>query len=87
MIFVGVYSLISLLVFTLGCIPTAALWDVTKMEGAKCVDQLAFVYANAAFNLLSDILTLILPIKLCWSLQASVKQRILLLIVLAMGSL
>ncbi|KAF7585963.1 hypothetical protein BBP40_009772, partial [Aspergillus hancockii] len=86
MIFVAVYSLISLLVFTLGCIPTEALWDVTKMEGAKCVDQLAFVYANAAFNLFSDIITLVLPVRLCWTLQASAKQRILLLIVLAMGS-
>ncbi|RLL95029.1 hypothetical protein CFD26_101863 [Aspergillus turcosus] len=86
MAFVFVYSLISILVFTCGCIPVTAMWDVTQMATAKCVDQLAFVYANAAFNLLSDLMTLILPIKLCWALQTTLKQKILLCVVLAMGS-
>lgn len=56
------------------------------MATAKCVDQLAFVYANAAFNLLSDLMTLILPVKLCWALQTTLKQKVLLCVVLAMGS-
>jgi hypothetical protein len=86
MAFVFIYSLISILVFTCGCIPVTAMWDVTQMATAKCVDQLAFVYANAAFNLLSDLMTLILPIKLCWALQTTLKQKILLIVVLAMGS-
>ncbi|PKX90720.1 putative integral membrane protein (Pth11) [Aspergillus novofumigatus IBT 16806] len=86
MAFVFIYSLISILVFTCGCIPVTAMWDMTQMATAKCVDQLAFVYANAAFNLLSDLMTLILPIKLCWSLQTTRKQKVLLCLVLAMGS-
>ncbi|GFF32528.1 hypothetical protein IFM58399_03242 [Aspergillus lentulus] len=86
MAFVFIYSLISILVFTCGCIPVTAMWDMTQMATAKCVDQLAFVYANAAFNLLSDLMTLILPIKLCWSLQTTLKQKVLLCLVLAMGS-
>lgn len=87
MVFVAIYSLLSILLFTLGCKPVAATWDVSLMEEAKCIDQMAFVYANAAFNIFSDVLTLILPIKLCWSLQTSLKQKFLLLLVLAMGSL
>ncbi|RAH48924.1 putative integral membrane protein (Pth11) [Aspergillus brunneoviolaceus CBS 621.78] len=86
MIFVAVYNMISLLVFTLGCIPVQAMWDVTLMPTARCVDQLAFVYANAAFNLFSDIITLALPIRLCWSLQTTLKQKVLLMMVLMMGS-
>ncbi|KAH3388247.1 hypothetical protein KXW42_004784 [Aspergillus fumigatus] len=86
MAFVFVYSLISILVFTCGCIPVTAMWDMTQMATAKCVDQLAFVYANAAFNLLSDLMTLILPVKLCWALQTTLKQKVLLCVVLAMGS-
>jgi hypothetical protein len=62
------------------------MWDMTQMATAKCVDQLAFVYANAAFNLLSDLMTLILPIRLCWALQTTLKQKVLLCMVLAMGS-
>ncbi|PYH41333.1 putative integral membrane protein (Pth11) [Aspergillus saccharolyticus JOP 1030-1] len=86
MIFVAVYNMISLLVFTLGCIPAQAMWDVTLMPTARCVDQLAFVYANAAFNLFSDLITLALPIRLCWSLQTTFKQKVLLMMVLMMGS-
>lgn len=87
MVFVAVYNIISLLVFTLGCLPVQAMWDVTLMPTAKCVQQLSFVYANAAFNLFSDLITLALPIKLCWSLQTTIKQRVLLMLVLMMGSL
>ncbi|EYE99166.1 putative integral membrane protein (Pth11) [Aspergillus ruber CBS 135680] len=86
MIFVAVYSLLSILLFTLGCRPVAATWDVSLMSEAKCIDQMAFVYANAVFNIFSDVITLILPIKLCWTLQTSLKQKFLLLVVLTMGS-
>ncbi|EAU31596.1 predicted protein [Aspergillus terreus NIH2624] len=86
MIFVAVYSLLSILLFTIGCIPVRAMWDVTLMDQARCIDQLSFVYANAAFNIFSDLATLILPIKICWTLQASMRQRVLLLVLFVMGS-
>ncbi|KAB8226401.1 hypothetical protein BDV33DRAFT_226894 [Aspergillus novoparasiticus] len=83
--FVAFYSLLSILIFTLGCNPVQAMWDVT-IKDAKCVDQFAFVYANAAFNVFSDLVTLILPIKICWSLQTSLRQRMLLMVVFGTGS-
>ncbi|KAF9894149.1 hypothetical protein FE257_009122 [Aspergillus nanangensis] len=86
MIFVAFYSLLSILLFTIGCMPVKAMWDITLMDHAKCIDQLAFVYANAAFNIFSDLVTLILPIRLCWDLQASSKQKALLLLLFIMGS-
>ncbi|KAF5863379.1 hypothetical protein ETB97_010260 [Aspergillus alliaceus] len=85
MTFVAVYSLLSIFIFTMGCIPVQAMWDIT-IKGAKCVDAFAFVYANAAFNVFSDVVTLILPIKLCWSLQTSLRQRMLLMVVFGTGS-
>ena len=86
MTFVAIYSIVTILVFTFPCRPVAAAWDVS-IAGPKCINQIEFVYANAAFNILSDVLTLILPIKLCWSLQTTLKQKVLLLLVLFMGSL
>lgn len=85
--FVAVYTLISLLVFTLPCRPIAAAWDVTLMAEAKCISQFDFVYANAAFNILSDLMALVLPIRLCWNLQAPFKQKVLLMFLFVMGSL
>ena len=87
MAFVAAYSLTSILVFTLGCQPVAAMWDVSKSAGAKCVDQFSFVYANAAFNVFSDVIILILPIRLCWSLQVSWRQKTMLLMLFILGSL
>ncbi|GLA36924.1 hypothetical protein AnigIFM63309_003421 [Aspergillus niger] len=86
MAFVAAYSLTSILVFTLGCQPVAAMWDVSKSAGAKCVDQFSFVYANAAFNVFSDVIILILPIRLCWSLQVSWRQKTMLLMLFILGS-
>lgn len=87
MIFVTLYSLVSILVFTLMCIPVEAQWDITLMPKAHCIDQLKFIYANAACNIISDIVTLVLPIKLCWQLQATIKLKILLMGVFTAGSL
>ncbi|KAI9930819.1 hypothetical protein MW887_011577 [Aspergillus wentii] len=86
MAFVAVYSILSIFLFTFGCNPIAAQWDMTLMDHATCIDQLAFVYANAVFNVVSDVVTLVLPIRLCWSLQTRFRQKLLLMIVLVMGS-
>ncbi|PLB35670.1 uncharacterized protein BDW47DRAFT_109952 [Aspergillus candidus] len=84
--FVAIYTLVSLLIFTLPCRPIAATWDVTLLADAKCINQFDFVYANAAFNILSDLMALVLPIRLCWNLQATFKQKLLLMFLFAMGS-
>lgn len=68
------------------CHPVAAQWDLT-IKNPKCVDAFAFVYANAAFNIVSDITTLVLPIKMCWTLQTTIRQKVLLLGILGTGSL
>lgn len=87
MIFVALYSIVSVFLFTIGCIPVAAMWDITLMDHARCFSQLNFVYSNAACNIVSDLATLILPIKLCWTLQTTLRKKILLLGLFAMGSL
>ncbi|PLB35582.1 uncharacterized protein BDW47DRAFT_133375 [Aspergillus candidus] len=84
--FVILYSVISVLLFTIGCIPVDAMWDITLMDHAKCFDQLSFVYANAACNVFSDLVTLVLPIKLCYNLQTTFRQKALLLGLFTMGS-
>ncbi|ODM15122.1 hypothetical protein SI65_09361 [Aspergillus cristatus] len=52
MIFVAVYSLLSILLFTLGCKPVAATWDVSLMSKTKCIDQMAFTSLKQNFLLL-----------------------------------
>ncbi|PLN83887.1 integral membrane protein [Aspergillus taichungensis] len=84
--FVILYSVLSVLLFTIGCIPVDAMWDITLMDRAKCFDQLSFVYANAACNVFSDLVTLVLPIKLCYNLQTTFRQKALLLGLFTMGS-
>lgn len=87
MVFVALYSIVSVVMFVVGCIPVAAMWDITLMDNAKCFSQLDLVYGNAACNVLSDLITLILPIRLCWSLHLNRKQKTMLMGLFLLGSL
>ncbi|KAF2136817.1 uncharacterized protein K452DRAFT_117195 [Aplosporella prunicola CBS 121167] len=80
------YNVLSMIVFTCVCVPVRAQWDVL-MTNAKCINQLAFVYANASLNVVTDFFGLFLPIRMVWDLQfRSTKHKILLLIALTAGS-
>ncbi|KAF2137770.1 uncharacterized protein K452DRAFT_216581, partial [Aplosporella prunicola CBS 121167] len=81
------YNIISIIVFTCACVPVRAQWEIL-ITNAKCINQFAFIYANASLNMLTDFLGLFLPIRMVWNLQfRSIKQKILLLIALTVGSL
>lgn len=79
------YSSISVLVVTVGCRPIAGGWDTTIPS--VCVNKKAYYYAQAVFNVVSDCCTLALPVRMCWRLQMHRRQRILLVLLFAVGSL
>lgn len=86
MFYVTASSVVSVIFFTFPCQPVAAAWDIT-IPNPRCINEVAWIYANAALNISTDVLTLILPIKLCWGLQRTFKQKLLLIVLFMMGSL
>ena len=59
-----------------GCAPTRKAWDIT-MPGGHCVDMAKVNIASAVFNFISDVVILLLPHGVIWSLQhVSLKKKV-----------
>ncbi|KAF1973570.1 hypothetical protein BU23DRAFT_417880, partial [Bimuria novae-zelandiae CBS 107.79] len=71
----------------LQCRPLDALWDASKVPGAKCIRIVDFYYANAALNITTDVLILLLPIRVLWGLHMPLRQRLSLCALFGMGGL
>lgn len=66
------------------CVPVQAFWG----DGTgRCMDRLAFWFSNAALNIATDIIIVVIPIPLIRTLQISRKQKIALIMVFAVGGL
>ncbi|KGO67163.1 hypothetical protein PITC_020690 [Penicillium italicum] len=77
---VGVYVAGALL-----CIPTKKFWD-QSVEGA-CLDPAKFYYGSQIPNILTDIVLLIMPMRVVWTLPVSNSQKALLSGVFLVGGL
>jgi hypothetical protein len=67
------------------CQPISKAW--TGAAGGKCVQINIFYLANAALNILTDLLTYTLPIRVIFKLQMPQKQKIALIFILCLGLL
>jgi hypothetical protein len=79
------YILISIGIAIFGCSPIARSWDF-YIPGS-CVNKEAYFYAQAVFNIVTDFATLLLPIRMCLRLQLPTKQKWMLGLTFAVGSL
>jgi len=80
----GYWIACTVLAFT-GCHPVTKNWDKTVPGG--CVDLIAFFRWNGICNLLIDFLILCLPMPMVWRLRITVKQKIVLSAMFALGLL
>jgi hypothetical protein len=68
------------------CTPVGYLWNKT-IPGGHCIDQALFFRYGSLPNIITDVVMLILPIPLIWTLRASVKVKIGLLLTFLVGSM
>ena len=68
------------------CTPRAKLWDPSITTG-HCFDGNDTFEASGIFNVVSDLIILILPMPTLWRLQLSLKRRLLTMGVFAAGFL
>ncbi|KAL3449871.1 hypothetical protein BJX65DRAFT_305885 [Aspergillus insuetus] len=76
-------ALANVLTAAFQCRPIPRAWD-TSIEGT-CVNINVFYLANAALNILTDLLTYTLPIRVILKLQMPRKQKIALVFILCLG--
>lgn len=67
------------------CTPVARAWD-RGVEG-QCINVEAFWYANAISNIVGDIATLALPVRMVWMLRMRKGEKVGLYAVFGLGFL
>ena len=83
---VGCQASANVLTCIFQCNPIAAAWDLS-ITNKTCVNINAFYLANAALNIVTDLLAYSLPIKLVLRLQMPFKQKIILCVMMFLGLL
>ena len=81
--FIMCYSTVQLLVFVFECIPIRGAWD--PLIQAKCIHVNDMFIAMSAFDVLTGVMTLCLPIPLIWQLHVSKRSKIHLMGIFILG--
>lgn len=85
--FIVCYTVVQELTILFQCRPMAGAWDPKIYVRAKCI-KLNLEWVNmASFNVLTDLVTLCLPLPLVWRLQIDKERKFQLLGVFLLGSL
>jgi len=84
---VVLYSIPSLGFIIFGCIPMQAAWDFVLLRTGHCIDIPRLFIAHGIINAFTDILVFLLPIPTIRLVSVKVERRLLVSILLAIGSL
>ena len=66
------------------CHPIAFYWDLTIPDG-RCENQTNIFLATATLNLFLDVIIVLMPIPVVWSLQMSTVRKIAVTAIFGMG--
>ncbi|KAK3685176.1 hypothetical protein B0T22DRAFT_482166 [Podospora appendiculata] len=68
------------------CNPLHRMWDLTKTVEGTCINTTAFFYFTSAFNIITDIWILALPIKTLREIHRPTREKVALLIIFGVGT-
>lgn len=67
------------------CRPQRRFWDLINTPG-YCVNLTALALAGGVFNITTDLIILVLPVREVWKLNLPVRQKVALIVIFATGS-
>lgn len=82
-----VYYIIAEVIKIRMCDPVPAYWLGQTGPGVKCFDQAAALIADSVISVVSDMIILIVPLPLTWSLQMSRNKKLRVMGMLSAGGL
>lgn len=80
----AIFYCISAFITIFACTPREAIWN-TLITDYKCVDNTMLILITCLFNIVSDIVILILPAKAVWKLRIPVKKKVKIVLLFAVG--
>lgn len=66
------------------CTPIAFFWD-KSIKGGFCINGVAFYFSTAGLSTFSDLWILVMPMPMVWRLHLPLRQRIVLVVLFALG--
>ena len=85
MVVIGMYYVSVILATIFECNPVSKSW--IKTQPGHRISLSSFFYANAAFNIFTDVVVIILPVPIIYELHLPMRQRVMLCCVFAVGLL
>jgi hypothetical protein len=79
------YSLASIVATIFQCSPIQRVWDKAHYPAGTCINITAFWYANAVYNLITDVVILASVPGVVWKLRLPLRQRLGLTVVFGLG--
>ena len=77
------WFMVVMLVSALQCQPVSYAWN--KMVDGTCIDLRAMYYGFTISNMVLDVIINVMPVRLIWKLQLSIKKKILLTFIMLIG--
>ena len=85
MVLIALYYTAVVLVTIFECTPVSKSW--IKTEPGTCINTTSFFYANAGFNIFTDVVIIALPVPVIHALHLPLRQRLMLCCIFAVGLL
>lgn len=85
-VFVILFGVTMLFVTVFMCKPISGFWDLRNTE-AKCLDKTIIWFFHAGVNIFTDFALVIFPFFLLKALMMPMRQKITLILILALGGL
>ena len=82
----GLFYLISTFLTIFACSPRAAYWNPLITNG-RCLDNNTSVLITCIYNIVSDIVILILPARAVWKLRIPTRKKLNIVLLFAIGLL
>jgi hypothetical protein len=80
------YTIALTLALLFACSPIAKSWSLS-IKGGSCINRSGLYLATAATNTLSDIILILIPIKVVWKLRLRAIEKLGALFVFGIGCL
>jgi hypothetical protein len=81
------YTIPSLLATIFQCRPVKAAWDFRFVEPNNCIHVGNLYVSHAVLNAITDVIFLLLPIPSVWALSITMREKITISLLFALGSL
>lgn len=82
----GIFYISGIFIITFACSPREAYWDPV-IKKSRCINIHANVLSRCVYNIVSDIIILIIPSTIVWKLWIPTKKKIEIVLLFAIGLL